>query len=187
MSVRIIAGTSKGRKLQSTRGFKTRPTANRVREAIFSIISFQLQGAVVLDLFAGTGAFGIEAISRGAAFSVFIDNDRYAIEMIEKNLCSCYMESRSRLIGWNILKNLNCIRSADPPFDLIFMDPPYGCNYVKKTLNNLHESGALAKEAKIIIEHDPSELFTDNISEFIAYDQRRYGRTTVSFLNYHRE
>ncbi len=184
MSVRVIAGISKGKRLKSVPGLKTRPTADRVREAIFNIISFQLQDAVVLDLFAGTGAFGIEALSRGAAFSVFIDNDRFVLGMIEKNLQACYMEARSKVIGWNILKNLDCIRSTDPPFGLIFMDPPYGCNYVEKTLINLHASGALAHEAQIIIEHDHTELFSSIGSEFHIYDHRKYGRAMISFLHY---
>ncbi len=184
MSVRIIAGTAKGKRLQSVRGLKTRPTANRVREAIFNIVSFQLPGAVVLDLFAGTGAFGIEALSRGAAFSVFIDNDRHTLALIEKNLRSCYMDSRSRLIGWNILKNLDCIRAADPPFDLVFMDPPYGRNCLENTLIHLDGTGALRKGAKIVIEHDRSEPLPDEIPGYTVYDQRQYGRAMVTFVSH---
>ncbi|MFZ5569466.1 MAG: 16S rRNA (guanine(966)-N(2))-methyltransferase RsmD [Thermodesulfobacteriota bacterium] len=184
MSVRIIAGTAKGRKLLTAGGWKTRPTANRAREAIFNIISAKLKEAVVLDLFAGTGAFGIEALSRGAAFALFIDNDRQALALIEKNVHSCYMESRSRLIGWNILKNLECIRAAAPPFNLVFMDPPYGRNYVEVTLRHLDAAGALEKGAVIVIEHDHSDPLPGDIPGYIVYDQRRYGRAMVTFARH---
>jgi 16S rRNA (guanine966-N2)-methyltransferase len=109
--MRIIAGEFRGKRLAAAPGMATRPTADRVREAVFSICAAKVDGAVVLDLFAGTGAFGIEALSRGAACSVFIDMSSVALGIIQKNIAGCGLENRTRLIKWNIIKNLNCIRS----------------------------------------------------------------------------
>lgn len=208
MSLRIIGGSLKGRRLYSVRGTTVRPTADRLRESIFNILAFRLQGVVVLDLFAGTGAFGIEALSRGAMFAVFIDNDDKALSVIGQNIQLCALASRVKVIKWNIIKNLNCIRpacaphlsavpgqagadrSARPTFDLVFMDPPYNSNLIKPALLNLHNCRSLERGASIVIEHTLLEPIPEDIVKvhkqriFTITDQRRYGKTVVSFLSY---
>ncbi len=182
--MRVIAGKFKGKKLTSAPGLSTRPTADRVREAIFSICAAKIEGAVVLDLFAGTGAFGIEALSRGAAAAGFIDISAAAIQVIQKNISGCRMENRCRLIRWDIVKNLNCIRLAEPRFNLVFMDPPYNKNAVAFALKNLKRSDALEKDAILIIEHTFLEPIPGDLDCFVTFDQRKYGKTLVSFLTY---
>ena len=166
MALRIIAGELKGRKLQSVHGTKTRPTANRIREAIFNIIAFQVHGCPVLDLFAGTGAFGIEALSRGAESA---------------GISSKY---RTKIIQWDLTRNLNCLRSLRPAFNLIFLDPPYNKNLIEPTLLNLHTSQSVERNALIVVEHSSREPILKERLPFEITDQRRYGKTLVTFLNY---
>lgn len=184
MGLRIIGGNFKGRKLCSVSGIITRPTADRLRESIFNILSFMIRGTVVLDLFAGTGAFGIEALSRGAEYVVFIDRYQHAISAIEKNIRSCGINNKTKTIKWDIIKNLNCIKSPQLLFNLVFMDPPYNKNMIGRTLCNLHLSNCLEKKAFIVVEHSLLEPIPENLLEFELVDQRKYGKTLVSFLNY---
>ncbi len=184
MTLRIISGNLKKKKLYTVMGMETRPTADRTRESVFNILSFKVRHAVVLDLYAGTGALGIEALSRGAESTVFIDMSNSALSVIKKNILACAIENRSKIIRWNVVNNLNCIRKYTPPFNLVFMDPPYNKNTVKITLQNLHKSRALAMGASVIVEHGDTEPVPDDLSEYIIRDQRNYGKTVVSFLEY---
>lgn len=180
--LRVIGGKLRGRKLSSLRGTATRPTADRHREAIFNILAGRIQGAVVLDLFAGTGALGIEALSRGASYAVFIDHHKDAISVIARNLKLCLLDERSKIIQWDIARNLNCIRMNDQKFDLIFMDPPYQKNLVGPALLHLQQVQALAAGARIVVEHSPFETITSDLCACEILDQRKYGKTLVSFL-----
>jgi len=180
--MRIIGGELKGKKLALFRGTAIRPTADRTREAVFNIIAAKVPVANVLDLFAGTGAFGLEALSRGAVAAVFIDNAPSAIATIEKNITACRVPDRARVINWDIIRNLNCLASASPAFDIVFLDPPYNRNAVAPALRNLARSGALSPGATVIVEHAPSEIIADPPAGLALSDQRRYGKTLVSFL-----
>lgn len=181
--MRIISGEFKGRKLVSPAGNATRPTSDRVRESIFSILGGGIINARVLDLFAGTGAFGLEALSRGAAESVFIDASAGAIKIIRKNITACGAESRVRIIRWDIAKNLNCLQPLKPAFDLIFMDPPYDRNFIAPTLEKLIKAGALQSNTKIVIEHAAGEIIPEDLNALHQTDRRTYGKTLVSFLS----
>jgi 16S rRNA (guanine966-N2)-methyltransferase len=163
---------------------RIRPTADRVREAIFNILANQVQGAVVLDLFAGTGAFGIEALSRGAKYAVFVDNSEKAIATIKKNVRSCALEQSTAIIKWDILKSLNCIKSFDPAFNLVFLDPPYKKDCIKPALINLSQNDAMVKGACVVIEHSFYEPIPAEIPVFAITNARRYAHTLVSFLKY---
>ncbi len=182
MGLRIIGGELKGKKLYTTPGTLIRPTADRLRESIFNILSYLVKGAVVLDLFAGTGALGIEALSRGAGSAVFIDNNKKALSVVERNIQSCAVDNRSQIIRWNIVKNLNCIKSVDSKFNLVFMDPPYNKGMIKSTLINLHDSGSLGNDACIVVEHTPFEPVPEDCRQFELTDQRKYGKTLISFI-----
>ncbi len=184
MTLRIIGGELKGRKLAAVPGMQTRPTADRVRESIFNILGASVRGTLVLDLFAGTGAMGIEALSRGAESVVFADNDKRALRALAKNIKMCSLESRANIIQWNILKNLNIICSFPPAFNLVFIDPPYNKNMIQPTLLNLGKSRCLESGARIAIEHSSREPISVEDQNFKISDQRRYGKTLVSFLIY---
>ena len=161
----------------------TRPTADRLRETLFNILSFKVRGAVVLDLFAGTGALGIEAISRGAERAVFIDRDRGAVAVIRENTGDLGIADQARVIRWDAAKGLACIRDHAPRFDMVFMDPPYDRGFILPALAALRESGSLAEDAEVIVEHTPKEALPEEIPGFRVADRRLYGKTAVTFLS----
>ena len=182
--MRIIGGAFKGKKLYSVRGLETRPTGGKVREAIFNIMAHAIAGGRVLDLFAGTGAFGLEALSRGAERAVFIEADDPAIMAIKKNIRSCGAESRAQCIKWDVSRDLNCIQSFQPGFDLVFMDPPYYGDFIAATLRNLEGCMCLQNQAAIIIEHGLKTQFPEVQPPFFMADRRRYGKSLVTFLDF---
>ncbi len=182
--MRIISGRFKGKKLHSVRGLTIRPTADRLRESIFNILSHGVLNAVVLDLFAGTGAMGIEALSRGAESAVFVENNPKALSVIQRNITSCCFGKQAHIIKWDIKKNLNCLKSAGTAFDLVFLDPPYNRGMVTPALLNLEQTGSLKKGARIVVEHSPQESIPDPVFMFDIADRRKYGKTLVSFLTY---
>lgn len=197
MRLKIIGGGLKGKKLRFLKGRTVRPTLGKLRETIFNIIAPYIQDAFVLDMFAGTGAFGIEALSRGAKFAVFLENDKYALSIIKHNIQSCGFDDRTAIIKWDIIKNLNCIKFPfslfkqkafrqklqEQPnktiFDLVFMDPPYDKNLIKPALINLHNSKSMTKKALIVVEHSPTESILQDKLNFEFIDQRKKG---VTFL-----
>ncbi len=184
MSIRIIGGVLKGRKLVTVAGAQTRPTADRVRESIFNILGDSVRGARVLDLYAGTGAMGIEALSRGAESVLFAEDHKAALAALEKNIRTCSLKSGVNTIRWNILNNLNIIRSHKPGFNLVFIDPPYNKHMIQPTLSNLNMSRCLDNGARLVLEHSAREPIPENLPQYEISDQRPYGKTLVSFLIY---
>ncbi len=182
--LRVISGELKGKKLFSVKGLKTRPTSGRLRESIFNILSDCVVDSVVLDLFAGTGAMGIEALSRGASFAIFIDNDKEAVSTISKNIEACGLKDRVRVKKYDLSKNIIKFANKLPAFNLVFMDPPYNRNLIIPALIYLSKSRILENKASIVIEHDLHETLFQNVSDYKITDQRRYGKTVVSFLKY---
>jgi 16S rRNA (guanine966-N2)-methyltransferase len=172
----------KGRRLIGPSGRATRPTADRTKESIFNILSGRIQNRRVLDLFAGSGALGIEALSRGAAFAVFIDQAKAAMDTLHRNIRALGLEGRCRTVRWDIRKNLNCLRSTQP-FDLVFMDPPYATNAVAPVLRSLAACGALCPGGRIVIEHSERECIVLPTNTLVLADQRRFGKTLVSFVD----
>ncbi len=180
MGLRIFSGTLKGTSLLSLKGDSVRPTSGRVREAIFNILYHRVLSAMVLDLFAGSGALGIEALSRGAQFAVFVDADPSAVTTLQKNILRCKVQDRSRVFHWDIDRNLHCLAGFADTFNLVFMDPPYNHGIVIPALQNLNESGVLQKGAVVVVEHGIKEPM--QISGFSISEKRKYGKTLVSFL-----
>lgn len=182
--MRIVSGHLRGRRLVAVPGRKTRPTADRVREAVFNILGSAPRGAAVLDLFAGTGALGIEALSRGARMAVFVDTAPQAVAVLRKNVESCGLQDCARILRWDILKNMNCLKPYSRTFDLVFLDPPYGRNMLPVTLERLVVMDVLADGATLVAEHADDEL--PEAAGLICYDRRRYGHTQLSFFCYPR-
>ncbi len=180
--MRIIGGYCGGRRLVSVKGSRVRPTADKHRESIFNIVSSEIKGSTVIDLFAGTGALGIEALSRGAEFAVFVDIFPGAVAAIAENLRVCSLENRGKIFRRDALKNLNCLDQF--AFDLVFLDPPYNMGAVVSALLNLEKRGCLANDALIVAEHSLGEPFGDNFESFKLADRRRYGKTIVSFFRF---
>ena len=179
----MISGTLKGRRLVAPAGLSTRPTADRIKESVFNILGHRVQSRNVLDLFAGTGALGIEALSRGATSAVFIDQARAALTAIRTNIRNLGLDNRARVIQWNISTGLKCLKSSPVPYDLVFMDPPYETHAACSALVSLIDCGALAPGARIVIEHSIREPLVSPAAELTIADQRRFGKTLVSFID----
>lgn len=182
--MQVIAGQFKGRKLFAPPGRSTRPTSGKVREAVFNICADIVRGAMVADLFAGTGAMGIEALSRGARYAVFVEADRGAAELIKKNLTACRAQDRASVFCRDLRRAPRVLEYAGAAFDLVFMDPPYNAGVLAPALQNLIKSGTLAPEAVVVVEHSPSEPVYRDPDVFEEFDRRRYGKTVVSFLSH---
>jgi len=184
MSLKVIGGRFKGRKLVSPRGRTVRPTAGRVREAMFNIIGPAAEEAVVLDLFAGAGALGIEALSRGAARVVFIDNSREALSIIHRNIETCGLADQAVVLGRDATRDLGLPLAADLSADLVFMDPPYRAGLAGLALSALEKSNTLSEDTLVIVEHGIREPLDGLPERFAVSDRRKYGETFVSFLRY---
>lgn len=178
MFLRVISGSARGLKLESLDGLSTRPTLDRVKEAIFSMLFDKTADASVLDLFAGSGAMGIEALSRGAAECVFVDNARDAAAVVGRNLAKARFEARAdvRMCAFDSFLKMN-----DKKFDLVFLDPPYRSDYLKKSLSLLHDRHLLSDGAVVVAEYDKS-IPPDIPAGFEVIRRRSYGRVSVNIL-----
>ncbi len=156
-----------------------RPTSDRAREALFSIIGPYIQGASVLDLFAGTGALGLEALSRGASSAIFVDNERSVIDLITKNIQICGFSEVSRIINRDLTKGLSFLENLMPSggFSLVFLDPPYGKNLTHVVLQELGTGEFITSRSTVIAEDHSGEKLNDQFGILSLNDQRRYGDT----------
>lgn len=184
MQLRVIGGRLRGKKLYSVPGMLTRPTANRVREAVFNILTSEVNGAKVLDLFAGTGSLGLEALSRGAVYAVFVDNHPQPLSVIQKNISACKLDTACRVLRCDLGLEFSWQSAPGGGFQLVFMDPPYDKGFVGSTLARLHAGRLLEKDAIVMVEHSPREPIEVGASPYVLQDQRKYGKTLVSFLLY---
>lgn len=175
-SLRITGGEARGTPLSEPRGVRLRPTTALVREALFNIIGPKVVGARVLDLFAGTGALGLEALSRGAAHAVFVERERAACEAILRNLGAAGMSDRATVLRGRLPEAL---RWVEPPFDLVFLDPPYGTPEGDETLVELHR--VLAPGGLVVYEHAARYNPPGRPVGLALVDERTYGDTTLSF------
>ncbi len=179
--MRIIGGELKGRQLSVTKGRLIRPTSDRVREAIFDILGPAWIFPRVLDLFAGTGSLGIEALSRGAEEVVFVEQGKGALLVLKENLKVLGLKSRSWVLPLAAKRGIAVLGERGAVFDLIFMDPPYGKDVVGKTIEEIVRRGTLAATGVIVAEHASRDQILP--SPGLELSQRRYGDTTVSFFH----
>lgn len=180
--MRVIGGTLRGRKLAGIKGILTRPTADRVREAMFNILGPVASDTIVLDLFSGTGALGIEALSRGAGKAIFIERASQPLAVLRKNIDHCGLHHRTKVFCWDISKNLNCLKPYTGQFDLVFLDPPYHNQLVSPTLTALIRLQVLSPKATIVAEHAADEDIKPP-SGLFHKDRRTYSRTSLSFFS----
>jgi 16S rRNA (guanine(966)-N(2))-methyltransferase RsmD len=179
--MRVIGGTVKGHRLQAPRGQAVRPTADRVREALFSIIEchFALAGAAVLDLFAGTGAVGIEALSRGAETAVFVEQSRPALRVLRENLARCRLAERATVLAMPVADALRRLARAGQRFDGVFIDPPYGRGLLDETLTELARLPLLAPGAWVMGERHEADCLAERYGDLRLTRTRRYGKTSL--------
>ena len=185
--MRIIGGTAKGRRLQtpykSSAGpngsLLIRPTADRAREALFSIIGSAIEGVAVLDLFAGTGALGLEALSRGAQSAVFVDKSSRSIDLIKRNVELCGFSDKTFIIKRDLAKSLSSLEKLLPgkEFSMIFIDPPYRKALCLKILKELSSGNILASSGLVVAEDDSGNELPESVGSLILFDRRKYGDT----------
>ena len=185
--MQIIGGHYKGRRLIAPKGLATRPTASRARESLFNILSsrddFSFEGARIIDLFAGSGALGLEAMSRGAAFCLFVDNDHAARGAIRDNIDTLALIGMTKIHRRSALNLGPVPASINGPFDLAFLDPPYGEGFARQAMGSLHEYHWLKSGALVIVEQGAAETPVA-IDHFEEIDRRRFGAAMIGLYHY---
>lgn len=149
--MRIIAGTARSLPLKTVEGMETRPTTDKTKETLFNVLQMDVPGAYFLDLFAGSGQIGLEALSRGAAYAVFIENNRKAVKCIEENIAFTKFDKQSMLLTMDVISGLHSLEGKYT-FDLIFMDPPYRHGMEEEVLRFLSHSSILKPDSRIVVE-----------------------------------
>lgn len=177
--MKVISGTLKGRNIEGYNIDGTRPTMDRVKESLFGIIQNNLKDSVVLDLFAGSGQLGIEAISNGAKHAYFIDNNIEVIKVLKQNINNLNIKDKSTIIHSDWKKSLNDFSNQSLKFDLIFVDPPYDYDVYEKILDKVSSLNLLNKDGLIILEHHNLK-FKENYNNLTLYKERKYGNKSVN-------
>jgi len=173
--MRVISGSARGRKLKEPKGETIRPSKDMVKESMFNIIQFELPGARVLDLFAGTGQLGIEALSRGAKTAVFVDSNGEAVKLVKENLKTCGFSDISMVYNTDALKYLE----YEENFDIIFIDPPYDSNLAKDALLKISEFDKLTKNGIMMCETAENCELPELPKPYVLKKQYKYGITKV--------
>lgn len=185
--MRIIGGEFRGRAIRLPGGCRIRPTADRVKEALFNILG-PVEGKSFIDVFAGCGNVGLEALSRGACRSVFVEKDLRLIEAIRKNLRLLGFEARAEVIAADAEKGMRRLGKKKERFDILFADPPYEEGFLTEIMNCLEGAELLTENGIIILQHSLREPLKQSLTQpLVVSDQRRYGDTLLSFLKKRRE
>ena len=175
--MRVITGTARGRKLGQLQGMETRPTTDQVKESIFNIIQFDIEGRRVLDLFGGTGQLGIEALSRGAERCTFVDQRRDAVSLIRSNLKLCQLSDRAQVVQGDSIGFLTTVREK---YHLIFLDPPYATNLLENALKKIAEIDILSENGIIICESPVDRVLPELDLPYKKGREYRYGKIKIT-------
>ncbi|MFQ5952093.1 MAG: 16S rRNA (guanine(966)-N(2))-methyltransferase RsmD [Candidatus Omnitrophota bacterium] len=178
--MRIIAGEFRGRRIKQPESKAVRPTKDRIREAVFNVIKERVPRAFVLDLFAGSGAYGLEALSRGARKAVFVEKDKECSSVINDNISLLGAEERSEVIARDVFGSLEGLKKDKERFDLVFADPPYGKGMAKKTLIKINHYDILNHSGIIIIEHNTEEELPESEGDVSILKRKTYGNIYIS-------
>lgn len=176
--MRVIAGTAKGRRLHAVPGQSTRPITDRVKESLFNILAPDLPGAHFLDLYAGTGGVGIEALSRGAGAATFVEKNQRALQVLRRNLRETGLAGRAELAGMDVFAFLERSEGA---YELIFLAPPQYQDLWWRTLQAVERSAALSEGSVVVAQMHPREWREPPLERLRLHDQRRYGSTLLAF------
>lgn len=180
--LRVISGEKKGHKLKAPKGMETRPTEDRIKENLFNILNPLKDQAIVLDLFSGSGAIGIEFLSRASKLAYFVDISNSSIETIKDNLVGTKLLDRSIIMKKNAISALNTFKDQAIKFDYIYMDPPFkDYDLLIKAITLVSENQLLKDDGKLIIEHESDFNSEIDINNLQRYDSRKYGSKTLSF------
>jgi 16S rRNA (guanine966-N2)-methyltransferase len=181
--LRIIAGSARGKRLVAPKGMTTRPTPDRVKESLFSILGHRVDSATVLDLFAGTGALGLEALSRGAKFATFVESDRAALTALGKNL-EVVSAAAHEVVSLPAARALRVLGLKQRAYDLVFLDPPFDSELLAWSLVELSTAGLLLSRALLVCEHRAHAPAPTAPPGFETIDARTFGDVAVTLLTY---
>ena len=182
--MRVVAGEYGGRRLKAVPGMKTRPTTDKVKEAMFNIIGPYLEGGQVLDLFAGSGGLSIETVSRGADHATLVDRQYQAIKTIHENLSVTKEEDKFTVLKGDAYKMLNKLAKQEQGFDYVFLDPPYKKQQILELMEQLKKLGLLNTDALIICETDQVADLPEELADFELIKKADYGITELTFYRY---
>ncbi|MED4581993.1 16S rRNA (guanine(966)-N(2))-methyltransferase RsmD [Brevibacillus choshinensis] len=185
--MRVISGEHKGRRLAAVPGKGTRPTTDKVKESIFNMIGPYFDGGWALDLYAGTGGLGIEALSRGVDRSVFVERDAKAFAVVKQNLETCRLEGNADLYRMDADRAIRTLATRKQAFDLVFLDPPYAQQKIAEEIRLLQELDLLADGAWIVTEHDVDVKLPEEIGDCVQDRASTYGDTAVTLYYFDRE
>lgn len=182
--MRVVSGMARGTKLYTLEGSNTRPTLDRVKEALFNIIQYDLENSNILDLFAGSGSLGIEALSRKAKFCAFCDNSYEATTIIKKNIEKTRFNDLSKIYNMAYDKALLKMKNENLKYDIVFLDPPYETDYIQKSLELIIKYELLNDDAILILETDDQDRILKELEniQLDIRDVRKYGRVSLIFL-----
>ena len=175
--MRVITGSARGCRLKELEGMETRPTTDRVKEGLFNIIQFDIEGRKVLDLFAGTGQLGIECLSRGAASAVFVDRRTDAVKLIRENLKATRLSDKARVVSGDSMEFLKSLREK---FDLIFLDPPYEAGLLEAAIAHIAKFDILSPHGIIVAEHPAGRVLPALAAPYRLHRTYRYGKIALS-------
>jgi len=185
--MRIIAGVSRGREVRLPGRCRIRPTADRIKEALFHIVG-SVEGKFWLDLFAGCGNVGLEALSRGASLAVFVEKNMRLAEAVRENLRSLGLEARGEVIAADAERGIRRLQKRGGRFDFLFADPPYEEDFISEILSHPGSAELLTENGVVILQHSLREPLKPSVeATLVMTDQRRYGDTLLSFLTKRRE
>ncbi|MCT1399177.1 16S rRNA (guanine(966)-N(2))-methyltransferase RsmD [Paenibacillus sp. p3-SID867] len=182
--MRVVSGSAKGRPLKSVPGTSTRPTTDKVKESIFSMIGPYFEGGALLDLFAGTGGLGIEALSRGMDRAVFIDVEPKSISTIKDNLKAARLEDSAEVYRNDAGRALKALEKRGYKFDLVFLDPPYRFKNGDELMLDMAERGLLQDPAVVVLEYESSYNYPEKFGDFCCFRTAKYGETAISIYRY---
>jgi 16S rRNA (guanine966-N2)-methyltransferase len=180
--VRVIAGTLKGRRLVTPRGAATRPTADQVRIALMDTLTPALPGARVLDLFAGAGAVGLEALSRGAGHATFVERDARAVAALHANVRALGVESRTQVVRGDVEREVRRLAAEGRRFEIVFLDPPYATDLAACALDALGPGQLVSPDGLVIAQHFTKRPPAREYGGFRVFRERRFGETTLTFF-----
>jgi 16S rRNA (guanine966-N2)-methyltransferase len=182
--MRVISGSARGRPLKAVPGTGTRPTTDKVKEALFSMIGPYFDGGTALDLFAGTGGLGIEALSRGTEKAVFVDADLKSVDVVRRNLEATGLAARAEVYRNDAFRALKALAKREAKFDLVFLDPPYRLKIVGELLSELQTLRLLAPGATVVVEHDAKDSHDAPVGRLVPRRRADYGDTAITLFDY---
>jgi 16S rRNA (guanine(966)-N(2))-methyltransferase RsmD len=184
--MRVISGIYKGRRLKAVEGLQVRPTSDRLRETLFNVLSSSIEGSRFVDICAGTGAVGIEALSRGAAHVTFIEANRRAAQVLSENLAHCGITENVKVINRDALSTLKYFGQHLLQFDYFYLDPPYNSELYSQILWTLARSKLIAEEGLVIVEHRKTHELLPNYDYLRPYRQIRQGDSCLTLFSMER-